>query len=758
MDLNGIWRSNDGTIYYLRQVDNNLWWLGENQEQQWFNLFKGLVIGESVEGEWINTPKSRNRDYGELIIDIKGNKLISLTEEGAFKGFEWKKENMIGLFTNPALNQNQFLVAGFSEADNLTGGWISDDSGFYYLREINDTLWGLGEHPKRNWVTVFKGTSVGNSVKVEWADLTKGKRSAKGTLELEINPTLNKIKCLSETGGFTSLSLLKFTGLHYLGELGFDTDYHPAVWNIKWNERSGLNYGAYDSTYRAPYIQNVTTDGATVIWRVGLPAGTNPETVIDSVKAEALLSLRETPIANGARYSAGNGIEITDCSWAYDIIYDKDINNQKGKQIKVKNDLQLTSLNTRPVVQFKVRFSGLVPGKVYHYRIKSDMLDPTAALIKENTDYLTIANDISFKTANLPQSNEPVRFLAMSDLGPGLGKPNYFYDVFDLFHDVVRNYSPDFWLIPGDIDNYWGGHPNAMDPFFFNVYNAYLNRNYGNNPGWTSANSEKAKETKIKAYQRPPYYGILGGLPFYPAVGNNDLRVNGKNGALEKWRKSYLSNFELPTEGSFNQAGHGLFYTFRYGDTIMVSLAIPGPVGKSIGGMDWWNEWGSRQLNYLKAYLNTLKEELSHPYTWLIVYFHDYHWGYSPSNEMQYNFSRLLAELGVDLVIMGHQHFFAHKTVRHGECDYRAVVTGTGGFGAANACKRPGFIMANIYQDTLEYWKFDSHNCGFQGDPENRDALVPMVREYCTIKKLGFGKHEFKEMDLNTVYHFKNIK
>lgn len=751
MDLSGIWKTSDGAQFFLRQIENDLWWLGENYNQQWFNVFKGVIIGESVEGEWANTPKSKNRDFGKLFLTVKGNKLISLAEEGIFKGLELKKESMIGFLAGLASGQNQFLTAGFAESDNLTGSWISDDSGFYYFRQIGETIWGLGEHPKRNWVTVFKGSLLGTLVKTDWVDLNKGKRNGTGSLEFELTSTFRVMKQSSASGGFTSSSWHKLTGIYYPGENGFDSDYHPATWNIKWNERSGLNYEAYDTTFRTPYIQNVTSDAATVIWRVGLPAGTTPDMAIDFLKAEALLAPEDTPIANGTRRSAQNGIEVSDYSWTYDFSHPMGIG--KSCSPKNKNELSLSSFSARPIIQFRVRFSSLQPGQVYHYRIKSDLLDPSGSLFKEHTDYLTLANDISFKTADLPDSDEAVRFLAMGDLGPGKGKPNYFYDVFDLFHDVVRNYSPNFWLVPGDLDNRWGGCPNAMDPFFFNVYNAYLNRNFGNAPRWTSAYNEKTKDTKIKAFQRPPYYGVLGGLPVYPAVGNNDLRDDREHGVLENWRKSYLSNFELPTEGSFNRAGLGLFYTFRYGGAIMVSLAIPGPAGKK-RGFDWWNEWGFRQLNYFKSYLKSLEEELSNPNTWLIVYFHDHHWGYSPSNEMQLDFSRLLAELGVDLVIMGHQHFFAHKTIKHGEHDYRAVVAGAGGFGSAKACKRPGFIMTNIYRDTLEYWKFDTHNCGFQGEPENRDALAPTVREYCSIKKLGFGKHEVKEMDLNAAYYF----
>ncbi|NLY76288.1 MAG: hypothetical protein GX075_13480 [Firmicutes bacterium] len=757
MDLSGVWKSNDGSLCYLRQVENELWWFSENHERQRYDIFKGLVIGESVEGEWVSTPKGRNRDSGKLILTVKGNKLVSHDQKGIFKDVEWKKENLIGLFTNPAFNhQSHFLTVGFNEADNITGGWIGDDSDFYYLREIGETVWGLGEHPKRNWLTVFKGVVRGDYVKGEWIDLLKMKKSGKGVLELKISPDARIITRLAETGGFTGVYFHKLTGIYYPGELGFDEDYHPATWNIKVNDRSGLNLPAYDTGYRPAYIQNVAPDAATVIWRVGLPAGTNPDSVIESIKAEVLLAPRGTPIANGERFSTRNGIEVSDCSWAYDTLHDQQIYPSQNHNFKVKIDLRLPSLHNRPAIQFKIRFRNLQPGTVYHYRIKSDFTDSSAALCKEQMDYLTLGNDIYFKTADLPNTDAPVRFLAMGDLGPGKRNPCYFYDVFDLFHDVVRNYSPDFWLAPGDLDNYWGGNPNAMDPFFFNVYNAYLNRNFGNPPRWSCAYGEKAAETKIKAFQRPPYYGILGGLPIYPAVGNHDLKGNGIT-SLESWRKAYLSNFDLPSEGGFNQAGQGLFYTFRYNNVILIALAIPGPTEKAgRPGFNWWNEWGFRQLNYLQTYLKSLRDELSDANTWLVVYFHDHHWAYSPTNELQYNFARLLAKLGVDLVIMGHQHFFAHKTVVDGEFDYRAVVVGTGGFGSTNPCKRPGFIMANIYRNTLEYWKFDTHRCGFQGIPENREALAPAVREYCAIKKLGFGKHEIKEMDLNAVYRFKN--
>ncbi len=758
MELNGVWRSNDGGVYFFRQVDDTLWWVGEKENGEWLNVFKGAVKEETIEGKWISLPKGETSGSGELNLNIQGNKIVIDSSSGNFPSREWKKENLLSFLANFFANQGEFLKAGYNVESNLTGGWIGNDSGFYYIRESDNTVWWYAEHPKLQWAHVFLGTKKGNKITGEWVDLPKGKTTNKGRLDLTIDFPGRSLRRTSEDDTFPGTYWSKIVGDFNPGEAGYDPDYHPECWSIKWDNHSGLNYDAYNSIARSPYIQNVTSDSATIIWRVGIPRGINPAEIIPTFKAEAFVAPLDTPVANGKKYTPQNGITISDCSWSYQ--YRPGVNYGNNTKSSVKNDaFRLKTSTSRPIIQCKVRFKDLQPGIVYHYRIKSDTTDPTSGLNEESLRYYTLANDVFFRTAPAPDQNLAVKFLAMGDLGPGNSQPDYFYDVFDLFHDIARKYSADFWLALGDIDNNTNGHPNAMDPFFFNVYNAFHDHNFGEPPRRTSVLNYIAKETTTKAFQKPPYFGLLGGLPVFPTFGNRDFGP--KKASLENWRKSYLSNFELPSDGLFNQAGQGFFYTFRYANVIFISLCLPGSISKlGVAENDWRAEWGDRQRSYLENYLHSLKNETDARDVWVVAFFHDHNWGYTLKTKEQQDFSKFLAESGVDIVLNGHQHFFAHKTVKHGEFDYRAIVAGTGGFGenswhANNVCKRPGFIMANVYKDTFEYWKMDTHKCSTQGIPEKRDQFSPIIREYCSIKKLGLGKHEIKEYDLNVPYEIK---
>jgi hypothetical protein len=758
LDLTGIWRCNDGGTYYLRQEGDDLWWAGEDPEQKWTHLFKGTVTEETIEGEWIGLPKGKSTEFGRLTLNIfQGNKLTGDSPGGNLSNAEWKKENVMSAFSNFIANQNEFLSGGFSEENSLTGGWVGDDNGFYYLREMGDTVWWFGEHPKRLWANLFKGVRSGDTIKGEWIDIPKGKTSGKGSLELKVDSN-GILKLIEESSGFSGSLWLKLIGDYLPGEAGYDSNFHPETWAIKWDDRPGLNFDAYDTVLRTPYIQNVTGISATVLWRISLPSGINPADIITALKAEVLVAPIDVPVANGTQYTPQNGIEISDVSWTYlyreSAIFDQDPPSRADKEI-----YRLNTLRSRPIIQFKAEFEGLQPGTVYHYRIKSNSIDPIGGLNESKMEYLTLVYDTYFKTAATADQSLPLRFLAMGNLGPGDGKSSYFYDVFDLFHDVARKYSPQLWLALGGLDNNTGGHPNAVDPYFFSLYNAYHDHNFEKSPRPTSNLSYRAKETGVKAFRKPPYYGLLGGLPVYPTFGGRDLGLK-KTPSLESWRKAYLGNFQLPADGIFNRAGRGFFYTFRYGKVIFISLGIPGnsqELGPGRG--NWKAEWGNRQQSYLQAYLRSLKNEISAPDVWVVVYFHDHHWGYTLDSEETKQFSKFLAESGVDLVFMGLLPSFAHKTVKHDHFDYRAVVVGTGGnsgtsWHGTRTCKRPGFIMANVYQDTFEYWKFDTHKCKRLGEPEDREALKPAVHEFCTIKKLGFGKHEVKEMDLNSGYFF----
>lgn len=549
----------------------------------------------------------------------------------------------------------------------------------------------------------------------------------------------------------------------------FFSESRPQTWNIELCSEGcpdGLDFMAYASLFRAPYIQDVTWNSATVMWRVSVPKGSNPANFLNNLRARAWIASAGVNVSQGELYQTGsasvNKIDVYDVTDTYKyedgVRYD---NNVGGGW----DNHWLNTMSYRPVIGLKVVFRNLQPSTAYHYRIISDGI---VTLSQTSLSEITLANDVFFRTAPDPYQDQPVSFIAMGDLGPGnenwpggYSPPSFFYDVFDLFNKVARNRKPDMWLALGDIDNDTDGHPNAMDPFFFNVYNAYHDQN---NPRKTSPLTEYAQTTSVKAFRKPPYMGILGGLPVYPTFGNHDI-CNQQDGNLDYFNKAYRSSFQLPSSGwneasrYFNLSGGGYFYTFRYGNVIFISLGLPArkcspEIKYSLmdekEGTEWKDCWGYQQEEALKSYLSSLQNEIQNQNVWVVVFFHDHNPGYVDEAG---SFSRMLAEYGVDLVLMGHDHTYRQKTITHGIKNYRAVVIGTGGYGDddndSDNCHYPGFVFFNISGNVMEYWKYDTHRRTASGVPSGRDDLDPRIWEHCRIQKTNKGQHIIYEDILN---------
>jgi hypothetical protein len=95
---------------------------------------------------------------------------------------------------------------------DLTGTWLSDDGGLYYLRQAGNTLWWAGvstESPRGlndfhlglRWSNVFRGQLSGNVIDGEWADVPKGTILQSGHLTLVATSTA-ELRQSTATGGF----------------------------------------------------------------------------------------------------------------------------------------------------------------------------------------------------------------------------------------------------------------------------------------------------------------------------------------------------------------------------------------------------------------------------------------------------------------------------------------------------------------------------------------------------------------------------
>lgn len=94
-DLNGVWRSNDGGTYYVRQIGNDVYWLGMSGDngRTWTNVFHGTRNGNTLSGAWADVPKGRVGGGGTLTLAIHGgNGVTGFTRSavtGGFGGSRW---------------------------------------------------------------------------------------------------------------------------------------------------------------------------------------------------------------------------------------------------------------------------------------------------------------------------------------------------------------------------------------------------------------------------------------------------------------------------------------------------------------------------------------------------------------------------------------------------------------------------------------------------------------------------------------------
>lgn len=86
---------------------------------------------------------------------------------------------------------------------DLTGKWICNDGGKYYMRQLGKEVFWYGEHSVNNpdWSNVASGYVDGNQIILRWADVPKGRSMQEGILILRLdNP--NRATATYKTGGF----------------------------------------------------------------------------------------------------------------------------------------------------------------------------------------------------------------------------------------------------------------------------------------------------------------------------------------------------------------------------------------------------------------------------------------------------------------------------------------------------------------------------------------------------------------------------
>lgn len=243
-----------------------------------------------------------------------------------------------------------------------------------------------------------------------------------------------------------------------------------------------------------------------------------------------------------------------------------------------------------------VTLSGLRAGATYYYRVVSNG-EP--------------AKTVSFRTA--PEgSGSGFTFAVIGDGGDGGEEQR-------AVAGLLERMRPDFVLHTGDV-----------------VYESGAERDYG-------------------PHFFRPYRKVIGGVPFFPALGNHDVKT--EDGA------PYLENFYLPSDNPQNTER---YYSFDWGNAHFVALDSELYYDDGAGSPEEQKAWLKRDLAATRK-------------PWKFVFFHrpPYSSSRHGSDErIRADLEPVFDRYGVDVVFNGHDHDY-ERTVPIRGVTY--VVTGGGG-------------------------------------------------------------------------------
>jgi hypothetical protein len=100
--LTGVWSADDAGTYYVREVDNTVWWLGLSVDEgrTFANVFRGTLQNGQVSGQWADVPLGQTSNAGTIAVTDGAGGLTTawkrISETGGFSGASWDKLYDVG--------------------------------------------------------------------------------------------------------------------------------------------------------------------------------------------------------------------------------------------------------------------------------------------------------------------------------------------------------------------------------------------------------------------------------------------------------------------------------------------------------------------------------------------------------------------------------------------------------------------------------------------------------------------------------------
>lgn len=93
-DLSGVWRTQTGATFYVRQIGREIWWFGTQSANrpQWTSVAGGKVINGVITVRWVDVPAAEGRRDGFVELRLVGpNHLAVIGNPNNFLLSDWYK-------------------------------------------------------------------------------------------------------------------------------------------------------------------------------------------------------------------------------------------------------------------------------------------------------------------------------------------------------------------------------------------------------------------------------------------------------------------------------------------------------------------------------------------------------------------------------------------------------------------------------------------------------------------------------------------
>jgi len=122
--LSGTWLGDDGGLYYVRQIGNELWWAGFSTDTlecaadlhiglAFTNVFHGTISGSTASGDWVDVPRGQSLQNGTLTLTVSNNLIQRQAATGGFGATQWTRtgppaapDDIFNTFDKVKKNQN----------------------------------------------------------------------------------------------------------------------------------------------------------------------------------------------------------------------------------------------------------------------------------------------------------------------------------------------------------------------------------------------------------------------------------------------------------------------------------------------------------------------------------------------------------------------------------------------------------------------------------------------------------------------------